>query len=102
MKKGQQKKQLAASYIDYFSYCTTACYIFNGNVDPGLKKALTCILNSKLTTYLLFLTAASWGIEREQVFLDEVLESPALLPLLKTSSVRSIARLFDEILSIKP
>lgn len=38
IKKGQHKKQLAASYIDYFSYCTTACYIFNGNVDKALKK----------------------------------------------------------------
>ncbi|WP_322545108.1 N-6 DNA methylase [Elizabethkingia miricola] len=101
MKKGQHKKQLAASYIDYFSYCTTACYIFNGDVDPAIKKALTSVLNSKLTTYLLFLTSASWGIEREQIFMDEVLESPAIIPLLKADTLNKIVNLFEEILSIK-
>ncbi len=101
MKKGQHKKQLAASYIDYFSYCTTACYIFNGNVDSEQKKALVTILNSKLSTYLLFLTSSSWGIEREQVFMDEVLESPALLPLLHQETLSKLVILFDEILSLK-
>lgn len=101
MKKGQHKKQLAASYIDYFSYCTTACYIFNGDVDPNLKKVLTSVLNSRLSTYLLFLTSASWGIEREQVFMDEVLESPALIPLLSVNALNKIVNLFEEILSIK-
>ncbi|MCA6432937.1 MAG: N-6 DNA methylase, partial [Cytophagales bacterium] len=101
MKKGQHKNQLAASYIDYFSYCTTACYIFNGNVEPNLKKGLVCVLNSSLTTYLLFLTSASWGIEREQVFMDEILESPALVPLLQTNPLNEIVGLFEDILSIK-
>lgn len=101
MKKGQHKKQLTASYIDYFSYCTTACYIFNGDVDLNLKKVLTCVLNSRLTTYLLFLTSASWGIEREQVFMDEVLESPALIPLLDKNTLSTIVNLFEKILSIK-
>jgi type I restriction-modification system DNA methylase subunit len=101
MKKGQHKKQLAASYVDYFAYCTTACYIFNGNVETNVKKALVCILNSKLTTYLLFLTSSSWGIEREQVFMDEILESPALLPLLQTDTLDKVVSLFENILSGK-
>jgi type I restriction-modification system DNA methylase subunit len=101
MKKGQHKKLLAASYIDYFAYCTTACYIFNGNVDPNLKKGLVAILNSRLSTYLLFLTSSSWGIEREQVFMDEILESPALLPLLQDKTLDKIVNLFEGILSSK-
>lgn len=101
MKKGQHKRQLAASYVDYFSYCTTACYIFNGAVDSKTKKVLVGIINSNLTTYLLFLTSASWGIEREQVFMDEVLESPALIALLSKNSKAKIVELFEEILSIK-
>jgi type I restriction-modification system DNA methylase subunit len=101
MKKGQHKKQLTASYIDYFSYCTTACYIFNGDIEPNLKKGLVSVLNSNLTTYLLFLTSSSWGIEREQVFMDEILESPALLPLLHKDSFNKILCLFENILSSK-
>lgn len=101
MKKGQHKKLLAASYVDYFSYCTTACYIFNGNIDPNFKKVLVSILNSRLTTYLLFLTSSSWGIEREQVFMDEILESPALLPLLQENTLHEVLILFENILSSK-
>lgn len=44
---------------------------------------------------------SSWGIEREQIFMDEVLESPALLPLIKEESLKEIVDLFDNILSIK-
>ncbi|MFD0766701.1 class I SAM-dependent DNA methyltransferase [Mucilaginibacter lutimaris] len=98
MKEGQHKKQLAASYIDHFSYCTTSCYVFNGNVEPNLKKGLVSILNSKLTTYFLFLTSSSWGIERERVLMNEVLESPALLPLLNDKALNDIIKLFDGIL----
>jgi type I restriction-modification system DNA methylase subunit len=101
MKKGQHEKQLTASYIDYFSYCTTACYIFNGNIEPNLKKGLVSVLNSNLTTYLIFLTSSSWGIEREQIFMDEILESPALLPLLHEDSLNKILELFENILSRK-
>lgn len=101
MKKGQHKKQLAASYVDYFSYCTTACYIFNGNVEVDLKKGLVSVLNSRLTTYLLFLVSSSWGIEREQVFMDEILESPALLPLLQDDTLKEVVSSFDSILSSK-
>lgn len=98
MKKGQHKKLLTASYVDYFSYCTTSCYIFNGNVEVNLKKGLVSVLNSSLTTYLLFLLSSSWGIEREQVFMDEILESPALLPLFQDKTLNEIIDLFDSIL----
>ncbi len=98
MKKGQHNKQLTASYIDYDTYCTTACYIFNGNISIDIKKTLVAIFNSKLTTYLFFLTSSSWGIEREQIFLEEILESPAILPLLHKSSINKIVNLFDRII----
>lgn len=101
MKKGQHKKRLTASYIDYFSYCTTACYVFNGNVTKQDKKTLVCILNSKVMKYLLFLTSSSWGIEREQIFMDEILESPALMPLLSNETLLLIESKFDEIKSLK-
>lgn len=101
MKEGQHKKQLAASYIDHFSYCKTSCYVFNGNVETSLKKGLVSILNSRLTTYLLFLTSSSWGIERERVLMNEVIESPALLPLLQDDILKEVVSSFDSILSSK-
>lgn len=101
MKKGQHKKRLTASYIDYFSYCTTACYVFNGSVAAQDKKVLVCVLNSKVMTYLLFLTSSSWGIEREQIFMDEILESPALMPLLSNETLFLIENKFNEIKTIQ-
>lgn len=101
MKEGQHKKQLASTYIDYFSYSKTSCYVFNGNVENSLKKGLVSTLNSKLTTYILFLTSSSWGIERERVLMNEVLESPALLTLLQQDTLTKIVALFDNILLSK-
>ncbi|WP_343487374.1 N-6 DNA methylase [Allomuricauda sp. d1] len=99
LKKGQQKRKIAASYIDYFSYCTTACYIFNGNVEPEKKKALVSILNSKITTYILFMVSSSWGIEREQIFKDEVLETPAIIKLLKKNHLAGLTKYFNQIMN---
>ena len=101
MKKGQHKKRITASYIDYFSYCTTACYVFNGNATEKDKKTLVCVLNSKVMTYLLFLTSSSWGIEREQIFMDEILESPALMPLLSNETLLLLENKFNEIKTLK-
>ncbi|MBN2088040.1 endonuclease, partial [candidate division KSB1 bacterium] len=44
---------------------------------------------------------ASWGIEREQVFMEEILESPALLPLLKETTLKKVVDLFENILISK-
>ncbi|WP_417237502.1 HsdM family class I SAM-dependent methyltransferase [Bizionia paragorgiae] len=98
-KKGQKNRKITASYIDYFAFCTTACYVFNGNVESSEKKALTSIFNSKITTYILFMISSSWGIEREQIFMDEVMETPAIMKLLNQNHISKIAGYFDEIMT---
>ena len=98
-KKGQKNRKLTASYIDYFAYCTTACYVFSGNVESDEKKALTAIFNSKITTYILFMVSSSWGIEREQIFMDEVMDIPAIINLLNQENLSKIVGHFDEIMS---
>jgi len=42
-------------------------------------KALVAYTNSSLATYILFLTASTWGIERERVILNELLSLPGLI-----------------------
>jgi len=98
-KKGQKNRKLTASYIDYYAFCTTACYVFNGNVESDKKKALTAIFNSKITTYILFMVSSSWGIEREQIFMDEVMDTPAIINLLNQENLSKIVGHFDEIMS---
>lgn len=101
LKKGQQQKRVTASYIDYKSYCTTACYVFNGKVSSKEMKALVSILNSRITTYLLFMVSSSWGIEREQVFKEEVLELPTVLDIMNADTLKRLESIFDNIIRIK-
>jgi type I restriction-modification system DNA methylase subunit len=101
IKKGQHEKRITASYIDYNSYCTTSCYIFNGPASSKEKKVLVSLLNSKITTYFLFMVSSSWGVEREQVFKTEILELPALIELLNDETVEEISNVFDKIIEIK-
>ncbi|WP_375558682.1 class I SAM-dependent DNA methyltransferase [Bernardetia sp. OM2101] len=101
LKKGQTDKKIISSYIDYFTYCTTACYIFNGKVNSTEKKLLTCFLNSSITKYFLFLVGSSWGIEREQIFQDEVLEIPELFSLTSDKAKAQIIKCFDKILDAR-
>ncbi len=99
LKKGQKNRKITASYVDYFSYCTTACYVFNGYVESDKKKALAAIFNSKITTYILFMVSSSWGIEREQIFMDEVMDTPAIINLLNEEHLSKIVSHFDEIMN---
>jgi len=62
-----------------------------------LLKALTVLLNSKLTSYFLFLTSISWGIEREQVTPQEMLALPALPFEISKEQVNKLAGKLDEI-----
>jgi SAM-dependent methyltransferase len=60
-------------------------------------KALAAYLNSSLASYLLFLTATSWGIDRRWVDKGEILSLPST-PLAQQSTVRELAQLIDLLL----
>jgi len=66
IKEDLYKKEVCASYQDYACSFNSKVYgIHDENIS--LLKALTCYINSEFVTYLLFLTTASWGIEREEI-----------------------------------
>jgi len=48
--------------------------------DENLLLFLTALLNSPLATYYLFHTSANWGVEREKVHFEELLQLPFPLP----------------------
>ena len=48
--------------------------------DADLLLLLTAVLNSPLATYYLFHTSANWGVERDKVHLEELLQLPFPLP----------------------
>ncbi len=69
-----QKKEyrIVSSYLDY------QCSFYKGIIgihhkDKKILKALASYFNSKFTMYLMFLTSASWGIERDVIKSNELL-----------------------------
>ncbi len=101
IKEGQSDKRFCASYIDFdcsFRKTVYGLHIPNGELQ---LKLLTAFLNSKLSVYLLFLTTANWGVERELVNSNEVLNLPNLFLSLPENAQAHIVGLVDEIIALK-
>jgi hypothetical protein len=103
VKKGQndnrETSQITASYIDYPAYFKSGVFIMNKSDDDcqELKKILVSFFNSDLAKYYLFLSTSSWGIERDQIMLNEYLGLPAFFH--DKQDLSPIANLFDELIS---
>ena len=96
-KQGQHKTEIACSLFEKESYCTTGAFAINSNNTQD-KKVLVSFLNSDIVKFCLFLSASSWGIEREQVFLNELLELPSPFTKQCSDEIKSkISRYFDDI-----
>jgi Type I restriction-modification system methyltransferase subunit len=95
-KQGQHNGKIACSLFKENVFFTTTAFAINGG-DEVEKKVLTAYLNSRLVKYLLFLTTSSWGVEREQVFLSELLALPSPFECLSKGSCDRIEGYFDEL-----
>lgn len=95
-KQGQHKGEIACSLFKEDVYFTTTAFALNGGNEDE-KKVLTAYLNSRLAKYLLFLTTSSWGVEREQVFLSEILALPSPFEHLSKEASLNIVKCFDEL-----
>lgn len=101
IKDGQADKRFCASFLDYdCSYMYYHGIHCKGNGDN--LKVITAYLNSKIATYLLFLSAASWGIERERVEVNNLFKLPAFDFLFDNKEFSAkIVEIFDEIIGVK-
>lgn len=107
IKTGQSNKEFCASYLDYDCYFKHAVYGITFqketiteeeyNFKENILKALTAILNSRFSSYYLFLTSISWGVEREQVQPNEMLSLPALPFEMPEEKMMELAQKVDEI-----
>ena len=77
VKKGLEKNNVCASFIDVPCSFRDGVYGFYSNSKHVDKLyLLLTYLNSKLSTYFLFMTISSYGIEREQIMMNEYLSIP--------------------------
>jgi methylase of polypeptide subunit release factors len=77
IKEAPRKGAIVAA-LSYDDLCFNESIISVGGrkEDIPLLKALVCILNSSLAQYFLFLTASKWGVERDDILVDEFCDVP--------------------------
>lgn len=75
VKKGLEQNRVCALYLEKDCSFRDGVYGFNGTDEVSLK-FLVAYLNSRLSTYFLFLTISSYGIERDQIMKKEYLSIP--------------------------
>ncbi|MDQ3700058.1 MAG: SAM-dependent methyltransferase [Chloroflexota bacterium] len=64
--------------------------------DADLLKLVCAYVNSSLARYYHFLTASTWGVERDVIRKGEHVQFPIAIPPGRTGLVRELARLVDE------
>jgi type I restriction-modification system DNA methylase subunit len=101
IKEGQKNKRFCASYAPFKCVYLNAVYGITAKVEVKFLKALVAYTNSLFSTYFLFLTSSTWGIERERIKLNELLSLPALLFSMSDSDIERLAGKVDEIISVK-
>lgn len=98
-KQGQHNGEIACSLFKEKAFFTTTANALNCDSEED-KKILVSYLNSRLAKYFLFLTTSSWGVEREQIFLNEMLSLPSPFEGLTAKSRKTIVECFDQIYAI--
>ena len=97
-KRGQAQRRPSAAYLNIdCAYTDAITGIAGPKGDRKYLKALTALLNSEIAQYYLFLTAASWGVEREEIKAGELRSLP--FPFLNVSNekINAIASLVDKL-----
>ena len=98
MKECPDKEGVIAGIFDGNAITTTSAFVFNAMSEED-KVVLMTYLNSRLANALLFLTASTWGIERERLLLeDEALKLPSPFDLITAAQKSKLVSLYKRIL----
>ncbi len=98
IKEGQSNKRFCAAFTEYdCAFRDTITGVSGCSEKSTLMKAIIAYLNSSFASYLLFLTASTWGIERERVYPSEVLALPGIPFQMSEKSVSELANKVDTI-----
>jgi len=96
VKKGLENNGVCASLLEFNCAFRDGVYGFYTNSEnEKLLNVLLAYLNSKLSSYFLFMTISSYGVEREQIMKKEYLSIPMKLD---AKQITAIAKEVKEIL----
>jgi type I restriction-modification system DNA methylase subunit len=101
IKEGQSEKKFCASFLDFDCSFTSTVFGINSATSSDELKVLTAYLNSSFSSYFLFLTASSWGVERERVKPNEIFELPGISFNLNTKTKEYLINCLDDIIRLK-
>jgi methylase of polypeptide subunit release factors len=97
-KRGQTQRRPSAAYLNMdCAYTDAITGIAGPKSDQNFLKSLTALLNSEIAQYYLFLTSASWGVEREEVKAGELRTLPFPFLDVSTEKINAIALLVDKL-----
>lgn len=92
VKKGLEDNNVCASYIDKQCSFRDGVYGFYTNENIEDLYILLSYFNSKLSSYYLFMTISSYGIEREQIMKNEYLSIPINLNEKQSLKIKEATR----------
>lgn len=105
--KEGQSKQSTVSYLDFdcsFKHTITGITFKKEGIQEtefeyrdNLLKGLTAFLNSKLSSYYLFLTSMSWGIDIRRVTANDLFKLPGIPFEISKHKLKELANKVDEI-----
>ncbi|APT22180.1 endonuclease [Flavobacterium columnare] len=98
IKEGEKEKEFCSSIVDFD--CYHKCYSI-ANADVNILKVLSSFMNSIFSSYYLSLSSSSWGIERERVQANEMLQLPAIIDKIDKNNLSKLTLIFNKIISIK-
>ena len=97
VKKGLEKNNVCSSLIDVKCSFRDGVYgFYSSSNDSSILKVLNSYFNSKLSSYFLFMTISSYGIEREQIMKNEYLSIPINLEKTEVSQILDLSEEFIE------
>jgi len=95
------KGELVSAYSSFDVAYTDGIIGISGNrEDQDLLKILCCYLNSDIAKYFLFLTCSVWGVERDDILKDDLLNLPFVLPERNTEEFNVLLSVYDNISSV--
>jgi type I restriction-modification system DNA methylase subunit len=101
IKRGHTKNRLCSAFLDYDASFKSIVFGIHSHGQDSELKILSAFINSNIATYLVFLTSSSWGVERDIVYPEEILDLPDLCFSLPSEAKEIIVAHVDEIISIR-
>ena len=110
IKEGQSNRQFSCSYLNFdcsFKHTITGITfekegIFNEEFEyrTNILKAITAFLNSKFTSYFLFLTSMSWGIDIGRITANDLFQLPGVPFMFTENELIKITKKIDKIIKL--